>query len=53
MRFLLCIILLAVRSGQASDAPQSWSDWLSEGKALLSMGHYSAAAQAFRRALTG
>jgi len=34
MRFVLWILLLAVRSGQASETSKGWSDWLSEGKAL-------------------
>jgi hypothetical protein len=51
MRFVLCILLLAVRSGQASETPKGWSDWLSEGLALNHSGSYSAAAHAFREAL--
>ena len=30
MRFVVCILLLAVRSGQASETSKGWSDWLSE-----------------------
>ncbi|MGC2661514.1 MAG: tetratricopeptide repeat protein [Bryobacteraceae bacterium] len=51
MRFVLCILLLAVRSGHASQTSKGWSDWLSEGKALRNTGNYSAAAHAFREAL--
>ena len=51
MRFVLCILLLAVRSGQASETSKGWSDWLSEGLALSQTGKYSAAAHAFREAL--
>jgi len=51
MRFVLCILLLAVRSGQASETSKGWSDWLSEGQALTHTGSYSAAAHAFREAL--
>jgi tetratricopeptide (TPR) repeat protein len=51
MRFVLCILLLAVQSGQASETPKGWSDWLSEGQSLSHTGNYSAAAHAFREAL--
>jgi tetratricopeptide (TPR) repeat protein len=51
MRFVLCILLLAVRSGHASETSKGWSDWLSEAKALRNTGNYSAAAHAFREAL--
>ena len=51
MRFVLCIFLLAVRSGQASETSKGWSDWLSEGQVLSQTGNYSAAAHAFREAL--
>jgi tetratricopeptide (TPR) repeat protein len=51
MRFVLCILLLAVRSGQASETSQGWSDRLSEGQALTHTGSYSQAAHAFREAL--
>jgi tetratricopeptide (TPR) repeat protein len=51
MRFLLCILLLAVRSGQASETSKGWSDWLSEGRALIHTGNYSATTHAFREAL--
>jgi tetratricopeptide (TPR) repeat protein len=51
MRFVLCILLLVVRSGQASETSKGWSAWLSEGKALRNTGNYSAAAHAFREAL--
>jgi tetratricopeptide (TPR) repeat protein len=52
MRFILCILLLTVWSGQASEPSKDWSDWLSEGKSLRDAGDYSAAAHAFREALT-
>jgi tetratricopeptide (TPR) repeat protein len=45
------ILLLAVR-GQAIDTQKGWSDWLSEGQAFRDAGDYSAAAHAFREALT-
>jgi len=51
MRFVLCILLLAIRSRQASDRSKGWTDWLSEGQALSQTGTYSAAAHAFREAL--
>jgi tetratricopeptide (TPR) repeat protein len=51
MRFVFCILLLAVRSGHASETLKGWSDWLSEGQALNHSGSYSAAAHAFREAL--
>jgi hypothetical protein len=51
MRLVLCILLLAVRS-QAIDTQKGWSDWLSEGQAFRDAGNYSAAARAFREALT-
>ena len=51
MRFVLCILLPAVRSGQASETPKGWSDWLSEGQSLNHSGSYSTAAHAFREAL--
>ena len=51
MRFVLCILLLVVRSGQANETSKGWSDWLSEGQSLSHTGNYSAAAQAFREAL--
>jgi tetratricopeptide (TPR) repeat protein len=51
MRFVLCILLLAIRTGQASEPSKGWSDWLSGGKALRDTGNYSAAACAFREAL--
>ncbi len=51
MRFVLCILLLAVRSGQASETSKGWSDWLSEGQSLSHKGNYSAATHAFREAL--
>jgi hypothetical protein len=46
MRFVLCILLLVVRSGQANETSKGWSDWLSEGQSLSHTGNYSAAAQA-------
>jgi hypothetical protein len=49
MQFVLCILLLAVRSGQASETPKGWSDWVSEGQALSNAGRYSTAAHAFRK----
>jgi len=51
MRFVFVILLLAVRSGQASETPKAWSNWLSEGQLLGHAGNYSAAAHAFREAL--
>jgi tetratricopeptide (TPR) repeat protein len=51
MRFVLCILLLVVRSGQASETSKGWSAWLSEGQSLSHKGNYSAAAHAFREAL--
>jgi tetratricopeptide (TPR) repeat protein len=51
MRMALCILLLAIRTGQASEPSKGWSDWLSEGKALRGSGNYLAAAHAFREAL--
>jgi tetratricopeptide (TPR) repeat protein len=51
IRFVLCILLLAVRSGQASETSQGWSAWLTEGQSLSHKGNYSAAAHAFREAL--
>jgi Flp pilus assembly protein TadD len=51
MRFVLCILLLAVWSRQASETSKGWSDWLSEGQALSHNGNYSAAAHSFREAL--
>ena len=51
MRFVLCFILLAVRSGQANDTPKELSELFSQGKSLLNKGDYSAAAHAFREAL--
>jgi tetratricopeptide (TPR) repeat protein len=47
----LFIFLLAA-SSQATDAQKGWSDWLSEGQAFRAAGDYSAAALAFRGALT-
>jgi tetratricopeptide (TPR) repeat protein len=32
------------------NAPKAWSEWVTEGKALIGAGNYAAAAQAFRRA---
>jgi tetratricopeptide (TPR) repeat protein len=51
MGLVLFILLLAVRS-QAIDTQKGWSDWLSEGQAFRDAGDYSAAAHAFREALT-
>ncbi len=51
MRFVLCMLLLVVRSGQPSETSKGWSAWLSEGQALSHTGNYSAAAHAFREAL--
>jgi len=51
MQFVLCMLLLVVRSGQANETSKGWSDWLSEGQALSHTGNYSAAAHAFREAL--
>jgi tetratricopeptide (TPR) repeat protein len=51
VRFVLCVILLAARSGQAGEAAKAWRDWVSEGKSLRANGNYTAAAQAFRQAL--
>jgi tetratricopeptide (TPR) repeat protein len=53
MRFILCMTLCAVgiAQGQAVGDRKSWSDFLSEGKALCDSGNYSAAAEAFRHAL--
>ncbi len=51
MRFVLCILLLAVQSGHASEKSKGWSDWLSEGRALSYTGSYPTAAHAFREAL--
>ncbi len=51
MRFVLLVLLLAVRSSQASETSKGWSDWLSEGESLSHKGNYSAAAHAFREAL--
>ncbi len=51
MRSVLFIFLLAVPS-QAIDPQKGWSDWLSEGETLRAAGDYSAAALAFREALT-
>jgi tetratricopeptide (TPR) repeat protein len=51
LRFVLCILLLVVRGGQASETSKGWSAWLSEGQALSDTGSYSAAAHAFREAL--
>jgi len=52
MRFVLCILLLAVRSSQAGETSKGWRAWLSEGQALRDTGSYSAAAHAFREAVT-
>jgi tetratricopeptide (TPR) repeat protein len=52
MRFVLCILLLAAWSSQASEPSKGWSAWLSEGQALRDAGDYSAAAHTFREALT-
>ena len=51
MGFVLFILLFAVRS-QAIDTQKGWSDWLSEGQSFRNAGDYSAAAHAFREALT-
>jgi tetratricopeptide (TPR) repeat protein len=51
MGLALFLLLLAVPS-QASGAQKGWSDWLSEGQSLRDAGDYSAAAHAFREALT-
>jgi hypothetical protein len=40
MRFVLCILLLVVRSGQASETSKGWSDWLSEGQSLSHKGNW-------------
>jgi hypothetical protein len=52
MRLVLFIILLEVGSCHASETSKGWSAWLSEGKALYASGNYSAAAHAFREALS-
>jgi tetratricopeptide (TPR) repeat protein len=52
MRLVLFIILLGVGSCHASETSKGWSAWLSEGKALYASGNYSAAAHAFREALS-
>lgn len=51
MKALLCITLLTFCGAAANNAPKAWSEWVSEGKALIRAGNYAAAAQAFRRAL--
>jgi uncharacterized protein HemY len=51
MGLVLFILLLAAPS-QAIDTQKAWSDWLSEGQAFRETGDYSAAAHAFREALT-
>jgi tetratricopeptide (TPR) repeat protein len=47
----ICLIPFIAWAAETSEAPREWSDSVSEGKALINAGNYSAGAQAFRRAL--
>jgi tetratricopeptide (TPR) repeat protein len=52
MKLILCFLLLLTELSATSETPKSWTEWVSEGSALHSAGNNSAAALAFRKALT-
>jgi tetratricopeptide (TPR) repeat protein len=51
-RILAVYLLLFIASpAEGNGSTREWSDWVSEGKAFIRAGNYSAAAHAFRQAL--
>jgi tetratricopeptide (TPR) repeat protein len=50
--FVICLVPFVAWTLEAGESAAGWTNLLSEGKALTWAGNYSAAAQAFRQALT-
>jgi tetratricopeptide (TPR) repeat protein len=50
--FAICLVPFVAWTTQAHESAPGWTNLVSEGKALTRAGNYSAAAQAFRQALT-
>jgi tetratricopeptide (TPR) repeat protein len=48
----LCALFIVLQSIAARDTEKSWSDWMSQGKALYASEKYAAAASAFQNALS-
>ena len=50
--FAICLVSFVAWTMEARESAPGWTNLVSEGKALTLTGNYSAAAQAFRQALT-